>query len=113
MKDVYPRAVRGWHLRRHLDQTLTLTALRRALVQHRPDMHHADQGVQYVATAYVQTLRTRSVQISMATVGEATEHGDAERLMRTITEEEGALHDYTDFHGAYQSLDHFLNDVYR
>lgn len=109
--DGYTRAVRGWHLSRQLDQTLTLTALRRALGQHRPDIHHSDQGVQYAATAYIQTLRTLGVQISMATVGEATENGYAERLLRTIKAEEVALHDDTDFHEAYQRLDHFLNDV--
>ena len=93
LMDVYTRAIRGWHLSRHLDQTLTVTALRRALVQQRPDIHHSDQGVQYAATAYVQTLRALGIQISRATVGDATEHGSAERLMRTIKEEEVALHD--------------------
>jgi putative transposase len=92
---VYTRAVRGWHLSRHLDQTLTLTAVRRALAQQRPDIHRSDQGVQDAATAYVQTLRALGIQISRATVGEATENGYAERLMRTIKEEEVALHDYT------------------
>jgi putative transposase len=56
LMDVYTRCIRGWHRRRHLDQALTLTALRRALVRQRPDLHHSDQGVQYAATAYVQTL---------------------------------------------------------
>jgi putative transposase len=98
-------------LSRHLDQALTLTALRRALVQQRPDIHHSGQGVQYAATAYVQTLQALGVQISMVTVGEATQNGYAERLMRTIKEEEVMLHDYTDFHEVYQSFDHFLNDV--
>jgi putative transposase len=111
--DVSTRAVRGWHLSRHLAQTLTLTAWRRALVQRRPDIHHADQGVQYAATAYIQIWRALGIQISMATVGEATEKGYAERLRRTIKEAEVALHDYTDFHEAYQSLGHFLNDVYQ
>jgi putative transposase len=109
--DVYTPAVRGWHLSRHLDQPLTLTAWRRALVQQRPDIHRSDQGIQYAATAYVQMLRALGVQISMATVGEATENGYAERRMHTIKEAEVALHAYPDFHEAYQSLGHFLNDV--
>jgi putative transposase len=113
LMDVYTRAIRGWHLSRHLDQTLTLTALRRALARQRPDIHHSDQGVQYAATAYVQTLQALGVQISMATVGEATENGYAERLMRTIKEEEVTLHDYADFHEAYQSIGRFLDDVYQ
>jgi len=111
LMDVYTRSLRGGHLSRHLDQTLTVTALRRALAQHRPEMHHADQGVQYAALAYVQIVRDVGAQISMAAVGEATEHGYAERLMRTIKEEEVTLHDYQDFHEAYQRLGHFLADV--
>jgi putative transposase len=113
LMDVYTRSIRGWHLSRHLDQTLTLTALRRALGQGQPDIHHSDQGVQYAATTYIQMLHARSVQISMATVGEATENGYAERLMRTIKEEEVALHDYADFHTAYHSIGRFLDDVYQ
>jgi transposase InsO family protein len=113
LMDVYTRSIRGWHLSRHLDQTLTLTALRRALAQHRPEIHHSDQGVQYAALGYVQTLCDVGAQISMAAIGEATENGYAERLMRTIKEEEITLHDYQDFHDAYQRLRHFLADVYQ
>jgi transposase InsO family protein len=43
--DVYSRAIRGWHLSRHLAQSLTLTAWRGALAHHRPESHHSDQGV--------------------------------------------------------------------
>jgi putative transposase len=113
LMDVYTRRIRGWHLSRHLDQTLTVTALHRALVQHRPEIHHSDQGVQYAATIYTQTLQALGVQISMANVGEATENGYAERLMRTIKEEEVRLHDYADFHAAYQHIGRFLDDVYQ
>jgi transposase InsO family protein len=113
LMDVYTRRIRGWHLSRHLDQTLTLTALQRALVQHRPEIHHSDQGVQYAATIYTQTLQALGVQISMATVGEATENGYAERLMRTIKEEEVRLQDDVDFRAAYQHMGRFLDDVYQ
>jgi putative transposase len=51
LMDVYTRSIRGWHLSRSLDQSLTLTALRRAFAQHRPEIHHSDQGVQSAATA--------------------------------------------------------------
>ena len=113
LMDVYPRGIRGWHLSRHLDQALTLTALRQALAQHQPAIHHSDQGVQYAATAYIHTLQAHGIQISMAAIGEATENGYAERLMRTIKEEEVTLHDYADFHEAYQHLGRFLAEVYQ
>jgi putative transposase len=112
LMDGYTRRIRGWHLSRQLDQALTLTAWRRALAQHRPEIHHADQGGQYAATAYMETWRGVGAHISMATVGEPTENGAAERLMRTIKAEEVTLHAYADFHDAYQHLRHFLDDVY-
>jgi transposase InsO family protein len=110
--DVFTRRILGWHLSHTLDQTLTLTALQMALQQTTPEIHHSDQGVQYAATAYVKLLAEAGVAISMAQVGEAWQNGYAERLMRTIKEEEVALSDYQDFHDAYQQIGRFLTDVY-
>jgi putative transposase len=112
LMDVFTRCIRGWHLGRGLDQDLTLITLQRALESRRPEIHHSDQGVQYAATAYVELLELAGVSISMASVGEPTENGYAERLMRTIKEEEVDLSDYQDFADALRNLDKFLNDVY-
>lgn len=110
--DVFPRAIRGWHLGRNLDQDLTLTALRRALKEHSPEIHHSDQGVQYAATAYTNLLESVNAQISMAEVGEAWQNGYAERLVRTIKEEEVDLSEYEDYADAYRQLGRFLDEVY-
>ena len=111
--DVFTRAVRGWHLSRSLDRHLTLTALRRALASGRcPLIHHSDQGLQYAGVDYTDLLREAEVQISMAAVGKPEENGFAERLMRTIKEEEVDLSEYGDFHDAYQRIGRFLDDVY-
>lgn len=110
--DVFTRAVRGWHLSRSLDRRLTLTALQRALTDHLPTIHHSDQGWQYACDEYIAALRTRAIQISMAAVGKPEENGYAERLMRTIREEEIDLSEYEDFQHAYQSIRHFLEAVY-
>ena len=111
--DVFTRCVRGWHLGRNLDHDLTLTALRRALSKHpAPELHHSDQGVQYAATAYTQVLQDAQVQISMADQGEAWQNGYAERLIRTIKEEEVDLSEYLDYHDAYRQLGRFLDEVY-
>ena len=79
--DVFTRRIRGWHLGRSLDQSLTLRALEQALAHHRPEIHHSDQGVQYAATAYTARLQGAGVDISMAEVGAAWQNGYAERLM--------------------------------
>jgi putative transposase len=110
--DVFTRAIRGWHLDRSLDQTLTLTALQNALQKRCPEIHHSDQGLQYAATDYTDLLQQHNAQISMAEVGEPTQNGYAERLMRTIKEEEVDLSDYQDYHDAYRQIGRFLEDVY-
>ncbi len=110
--DVYTRAIRGWHLSRSLDRELTLTTLRRVLTERAPLVHHSDQGVQYACWDYTELLLNHGVRISMAAVGKPEENGYAERLMRTIKEEEVALSDYRHFHDARAHSGRFLDDVY-
>jgi len=112
--DLFTRTIRGWQLSRWLDQSLTLDALQRALAHSRPpQIHHSDQGVQYAAHAYVAQLTTLQINISMADVGAAWQNGYAERIMRTIKEEEIDLADYQDFADAYVQIGHFIEQVYR
>jgi putative transposase len=110
--DIFTRAIRGWNLSRSLDTELTLGALQQALTLCLPEIHHSDQGVQYAAHAYTDLLKHYEVQISMATQGKPKENGYAERLMRTIKEEEVDLSEYNDFADAYQQIGRFLEDVY-
>ena len=112
LMDVFTRSIRGWHLGRSLAQELTVAALQQALKQQQPEIHHSDQGMQYAATAYVELLGVHTVQISMAEVGAAWQNGYAERLMRTIKEEEVDLSDYQNYTQAYQQIQQFLEDVY-
>jgi transposase InsO family protein len=110
--DVFTRGIRGWHLGRSLEGTLTVTALRRALQGRRPEVHHSDQGIQYATAAYVELLEAAGAAISMAAAGKPEENWFAERLMRTIKEEEVALTEYRDLADARSRLGRFLEDVY-
>jgi len=113
LMDVFTRALRGWHLSQHLDQTLTLRALQMALQKGLPAMHHSDQGIQYAGHVYSRLLRQHRILPSMAATGVPEENGYAERLMRTIKEEEVALSDYRNLHDARAQIGHFLEDVYQ
>jgi putative transposase len=110
--DVFTRCIRGWHLSRSLDQQLTLIALNKALAKGKPEVHHSDQGVQYAATAYVKVLEEAEIAISMAEIGEAWQNGYAERLIRTIKEEEVDLSDYLNYWEAYSQIGQFIEHVY-
>ena len=48
----------------------------------------------------------------MAAIGKAEENGYAERVIRTIKEEEVDLSEYFDFADAARQIGHFIEDVY-
>lgn len=112
LMDVFTRSIRGWQLARSMEVELTLVALKRALARGKPEIHHSDQGVQYAAKEYTELLERQGVEISMAEVGEPTQNGYAERLMRTIKEEEIELSEYRNFEEAYREIGKFLDEVY-
>jgi putative transposase len=57
-------------------------------------------------------LRAHDVAISMAEVGEPTQNGYAERLMRMIKEEEVQLSEYRSYREIYERIGEFLDSVY-
>lgn len=110
--DVYTRIIRGWRVGSGLGVDLTLGALEKALTRGVPQIHHSDQGVQYAATAYTNRLLDVGTQISMAEVGESAQNGYAERVIRTIKEEEVYLNEYADLREAEKQIGRFIEDVY-
>ncbi|NJM96053.1 MAG: IS3 family transposase [Phormidesmis sp. RL_2_1] len=112
LMDVFTRSIRGWHLDRTMEKSLTITALEKAFERYVPEIHHSDQGVQYAANDYVRMLEDKAIEISMAGVGKAYENGYAERLMRTIKEEEVDLSEYRNFNEVYERIEAFLEEVY-
>lgn len=113
--DAYSRRVVGWCLGRTLEAELTVTALERALATRQPRpgwIHHSDRGVQYACSAYVERLEAAGAQISMAAKGSPLENAQAERLFRTLKEEEVYLQEYSTFEEAGASIGRFIEDVY-
>jgi len=110
--DIFTRAIRGWELGRELTTALPQAALERALLRRRPEIHHSDQGVQYAAASYIDILQAAGIAINMSDIGKPTQNAFAERLMRTLKEEEVSLHDYQDVTEARARIGHFLDDVY-
>ena len=112
LMDVFTRVVKGWHLSQHLTHSLTLRPLQEALRQGVPEIHHSDQGVQYLSTPYISTLMSYGIEISLAHRGCPWENGYAERLIRTLKEEEVHLNDYDDMMWAKARIGHFIRHVY-
>ena len=86
-----------------------------------PKIHHSDQGIQYAADAYIDLLKSRDIQISMAAIGKAEENDYAVRVtlvphasagVCAIKEEEVALSEYLDFADAVQQSRDNLSKIF-
>ena len=113
LMDVFTRLIRvSWHISQHLNQSLTLKPLKEALCHSVPEIHHSDQGVQYLSKTYVSTLEAHGVEISVAQRGRPWENGYAERLIRTLKEEEVDINDYQSITEARDRIGDFITNVY-
>ena len=110
--DVFTRIIRGWQLSRLMTQPLTLRPLQQALQENVPEIHHSDQGVQYLSDTYISTLTDHGIKISLAHRGRPWENGYAERFIRTLKEEEIYLNDYDNIADANARIGHFIEQVY-
>ena len=106
LMDVFTRIIKAWQLSQHLNQSLTLKPLKEALC-------HSDQGVQYLSKeTYIATLQRHGIEISVARRGCPWENGYAERLIRTLKEEEVHINDYDNITQARDRIEHFITQVY-
>jgi len=60
--DACSRRFLGWCLGRCLDAARVTTALKMALAERKPGVHHSDRGVQYASGEYMQLLKESGVQ---------------------------------------------------
>ena len=112
LMDVFTRMIRRWHLSQHLTQSLTLKPLEAALHRSVPEIHHSNQGVQYLSNAYISLLKHHGIEISVARRGCPWENGYAERLIRTLKEKEVHLNDYEDITQVRDRIGQFITRVY-
>jgi transposase InsO family protein len=113
--DAFSRRVVGWCLSRRLEAELALGALECALETRQPKpgwIHHSDRGVQYACGAYRERLARAGARASMAAKGTPQENAQAERLFRTLKEEEVYLQEYQTFAEAEASIGRFIEEVY-
>ena len=96
----------------HLMTSLTLNPVKDTLRRSVPEIDYSAQGVQYLSSAYISTLIRHGIEISLAHRGCPWENGYAERLIRTLKEEEVHLNDDEDIIEAKTRIGHFTTQVY-
>ncbi len=113
--DRFSRKAIGYALSRRIDTALSLQALQRAIETRQPPVgviHHSDQGVQYAAYDYVQTLQASGFEISMARKGNPYDNAVAESFMKTLKTEEVYLSEYRTLEEVQSRLPYFIEQVY-
>ena len=113
--DAYSRRVIGWALDRHMEDSLTLTALRMALAGRQVTdqlVHHSDRGSQYASNDYTGLLQSHGIQISMSRKGNPWDNAACESFMKTLKYEEVLRSEYRDLPEARSSIREFLEKIY-
>ena len=102
--DLFSRYVLDWQLSNSLETGFCLETMGRALGRATPDICNSDQGVQFTSEGWSGLLLNRKVHISMDGRGRAIDNVFAERLWRSVKQEEIYLHDYANGIEAWQGL---------
>lgn len=85
--DLATRMIVGWSLKRTLDRSLSLGALRMALGHRRPEqglIYHSDRGVQYACHDFRDLLEAHGMVASMSRKGNCWDNAVAESFFATL-----------------------------
>lgn len=88
--DLYSRKVVGWSFSRQRNAKLTLSALRMALSRHKPQqgcVFHSDQGIEYAAHEYRDSLIEAGLTRSMSRKGNPLDNAFVESFFHTMKAE--------------------------
>ena len=114
--DAFSRKVIAWALELHLQASLAITALEKALVSRRPApgslIHHSDRGVQYACGDYTAILKAHEIKPSMSRIGNPYDNAKAESFMKTLKAEEVDGSAYRDIDEARSRIGSFIDEVY-
>jgi putative transposase len=107
--DWYSRTVLAWRLSNTLDASFCVDALDEALRRWgTPEIFNTDQGAQFTAEVWTDTLKASGVAISMDGKGRCLDNVFVERLWRTVKYEDVYLHAYVDLVDAREHLQRYF-----
>jgi putative transposase len=114
--DAFSRRAVGWAVDDHLEATLAIEALDRAIALRRPApnslIHHSDRGVQYACADYARRLDEHAIRASMSRVGNPYDNAKAESFMKTLKAEEVNGKTYRSLAEARRDVTAFIATIY-
>jgi putative transposase len=113
--DAFSRKVVGWALADHLQASLPLEALDKAIASRagalKDLIHHSDRGVQYACRDYALRLAQIGAHASMSRPGSPQDNAKAESFMKTLKAEEVNGTQYRDIDHVRGSIAAFIEAV--
>lgn len=113
--DLFSRKVVGWAVADHMEATLVLDALDRALATRELDgnlVHHSDRGSQYASGAFRSRLDATGVAWSMGAKGCCFDNAVVESFFATLKKELVYRTDFHDLDDARARLSAYINLFY-
>lgn len=107
--DLFSRYVLAWEVSTTLENNFCIMALNNALKIGIPDIFNTDQGAQFTANNFTETLLNNKIKVSMDGRGRAFDNIFVERLWRSVKYEEVYLHEYTGVIEAKEGLGNYFN----
>jgi putative transposase len=93
--DWHSRLVLSWRLSNTMDKTFCVEAVEEALERYgAPEIFNTDQGVQFTCEAFIATLHSQGIRISMDGKGRCLDNIFCERLWRSLKYEAVYLRAY-------------------
>lgn len=108
--DLYTRSILSWRLSPVMDERLTLSVLNDALSScGRPEIFNSDQGSQYTAQGFINTLAAHGISISMDSCGRAYDNIIMERFWRTVKHENVYPSGYLNINDARAGINEYMH----
>ncbi|MFJ5713935.1 IS3 family transposase [Neobacillus sp. NPDC093127] len=110
--DLFSRRVISYAVDDHMDQSLPLRALRRAIAERNPSegwIHHSDRGSQYCSTRYIDELLETKATISMSRKGTPYDNACVESFFASLKKEYIYKHVFKTKAEAIAAIDFYIN----
>lgn len=107
--DWHTREIIDYELSNSLDTTFVTRCLKRAFKnKDRPEIMNSDQGTQFTSTEYIGLLKENGIQISMDSVGRATDNARIERFFRSLKQEKLYIYEYSHVTALKELIDEYI-----
>ena len=106
--DWYSRYVITWELSNSLAGQFCLDALHHALSGATPTIFNTDQGVQFTANAFTDTIEAAGIAMSMDSAGRAIDNIYIERFWRSVKYEDVYQKLYPTGQALFDGLTHYI-----